>query len=234
MQVITNEKKLKWNKRIGQYTSLVSLLILGVGMYISIKNPELYWYSFAALIVGFILSQVGIYYGNRWGRKPTIDERVSAALKGLTKDHSLYHYVSPVSHLLVGPSGIWIIEPFHQKSTIEYTDGRFRQKGGGFLLGYLKVFAQEGLGRPEMEIRADHSALWSWLKKNGIELESPDQINVALAFYDPKAQLIPNDCPYPMVNIDNLKTAIRQFKGNGVPAETIARIKAALPAESVQ
>lgn len=234
MQVISNEKKLIWNKRVGQYTSFISLVVLGVGMYISIKNPELYMYSFAALIVGFILSQVGIYYGNRWGRKPTIDERITTALKGMTKDHTLYHYTSPVNHLLVGPSGVWIIEPYYQKSTIEYSEGRFRQQGGGFLLGYLKIFAQEGLGRPDLEIRADHSAVWSWLKDNGITLESPDMVNVALGFFDPKVKLIPNDCPYPMVAMDNIKTAIRTYKGVIAPADAIARIKAALPAESIQ
>ncbi len=233
MQVISNEKKIKFNKRVGQYTSFISLLVLGGGMYISIAHQDLYYYSFAALVVGFVLSQVGIYYGNRWGRKPTIDERITSSLKGLTHEHTLYHYAGPVSHLLVGPSGIWILEPYYQKSTIEYSGGRFRQKGGGFLLGYLKIFAQEGLGRPELEIRADVSAMDKWLQDNGIEIESPDLINVALAFFDPNVTLIPNDCPYPMVTMDHLKSAIRQNKLNIAPAGVITKIKQALPAEPI-
>ena len=59
-------------------------------------------------------------------------------------------------------------------------------------------------------------------------------INVALGFFDPNVKLIANDCPYPMVKMDNLKTAIRQYKGVTAPAEVIAAIKAGLPTESVQ
>jgi hypothetical protein len=232
MQVITNNKTKKNNTRIGQYTSLVSLLVLGIGMYISIAYKDLYYYSLIALIVGFILSQIGIYFGNRWGRKPTIDERITAALKGLSKENSLYHFITPVSHLLVGPNGIWIIEPYYQKGTVTYEKGKFKQKSANFLNAYLRIFAQEGLGRPELEIRADVSAVWKLLQANKIELATPDMINVVLAFYDPKIVIHQNDSPYPMVQIDQLKTAIRLNKNNIAPAEALQRFKEVLPLES--
>ena len=71
MKIISNDKLIKRNATIGQVTSLSSLVILGIGMYISFKSPEYFNISIGALLVGFILSQVGIYFGNRWGRRPS-------------------------------------------------------------------------------------------------------------------------------------------------------------------
>lgn len=231
MQVITNDKKKKLNTRIGQYSSFVSLVVLGIGMYISIAYQDLYLYSLAALFVGFILSQVGIFYGNRWGRKPTVDDRITAALKGLTRDHSLYHFVTPVPHLLVGPNGIWIIEPYYQKGKVTYEKDRYKQKSANFLNAYLRIFAQEGIGRPELEIKSDVSAVWKMLQDHEIKLPSPEMINVVLAFYDPKIVIEQKDSPYPMVQIDQLKSVIRTNKANIAPAEAITKLKAALPKE---
>ncbi len=71
MKVVTNSKLVKRNAKIGQYTSLGALVILGVGLYISFKMPDKFAYSLGALLLGFFMSQIGMYYGNRWGTKPT-------------------------------------------------------------------------------------------------------------------------------------------------------------------
>ena len=57
----------------------------------------------------------------------------------------------PTAHLLVGPVGVWVLMPRHQAGRITYDENknRWRQKGGNF---YLKIFAQENLGRPDLEI----------------------------------------------------------------------------------
>ena len=105
MRIISNEKLIKRNNRIGTYLTFGSLAVLIGGLALSFLAPPQYIsYSFLALILGFILSQVGIYMGNRYGRKPRPDESISAALKGLDDKYSLYHYMTPVSHLLVGPA----------------------------------------------------------------------------------------------------------------------------------
>ena len=54
------------------------------------------------------------------GTPPTPDELIDQALKGLDKKYTLYHYSIPVSHLLVGPAGVWILLPYYQRGTITY------------------------------------------------------------------------------------------------------------------
>jgi hypothetical protein len=71
MNIYIDQKLVKRNSRIGQGFMLGGLVILGAGMYISFQYEELFNWSLLALIAGFLASQVGIYYSNRWGRYPT-------------------------------------------------------------------------------------------------------------------------------------------------------------------
>ena len=235
MNVLTHEKNIRRNAKIGQYTSIGALVILMGGMYVSFVYPTQLYISFLSLTVGFILSQVGIYFGNRWGRRPRVDERLTAALKGLTKDYTLYHFLTPVNHLLVGPAGVWIIEPYYQRGTITYEGNRWKQKGGGLLLGYLKIFAQEGLGRPDFEVKGDTDSLTEAFKKalgDGAQIPT---INAALVFTDARAEVKADEAPVPTLKIEQLKELIRKSaKQNPLPAAEIKRITALLPSEGVE
>ena len=111
MKIIRNEALIKRNGRIGQWTSLGALGVLGVGMYLSFTQPNLFVYSIGALILGFTMTQVGMYFSNRWGRSPRPDEQLDAGLKGLPGDVTIYHYAAPAAHLLVGAMGIWALIP---------------------------------------------------------------------------------------------------------------------------
>lgn len=235
MRILTNQKMIRRNAKIGQYTSLVSLLVLGGGMYISFAYPTQLYISFLALLIGFILSQVGIFFGNRWGRRPRIDERLNTALKGLTKDYTMFHFLAPVNHLLVGPAGVWIIEPFYQRGTIVYEKGKWKQKGGGLLLGYLKIFAQEGLGRPELEIKADLDNLTEKLKKSlGDDIEPP-KINVAMLFTDDRTILETEGAPIPAMKVDQFKEFLRKIaKQAALPPAEIKSVLEILPTEGIE
>ena len=229
MQVVIEEKLIKRNSRIGQILTVVSLVTLGGGMFITFKRPELLWLSITALLVGFLLSQIGIFYTNRWGRSPRPDEQVSLALKGLDKRYSLYHYQTPASHVLVGPAGVWVILPKHQRGTITYSKNRWRQSGGGFMQAYLKFFAQEGIGRPELEIDSETESLTKFLKKTlPAETEIPE-IRAALIFSNPAAVIEADNAPAPTLPAKKLKDFMRNTaKERPISAEKIALIKHAI------
>ena len=70
MKIIKNEKLIERNSKIGNYVSLGALVILGGGMYISFSKPQWFAYSIICLVVGYLMTQVGMYMGNRWGRSP--------------------------------------------------------------------------------------------------------------------------------------------------------------------
>ena len=224
MDITTNERLINRNARIGQITSIIGLVVLAGGMFISFTRPEFFTISLIALLVGFGLSQIGIYFGNRWGRRPRPDEILNTALKGLDGRYSLYHYSTPTSHLLVGPAGVWILMPRRQAGTITYDEAknRWRQKGGNL---YLKIFAQENLGRPDLEIGSELHAISSFLEKDLPEERVPD-VNAALILTNEKVVVDADNAPEPTMDVRKLKDFIRKTaKGKPISSDLVEDVK---------
>ena len=229
MNVITNQALIRRNARIAQFSGLAGLAVLLGGMYFLFAQPEQFAIIWVMVLLGFILSQVGIYFTNRWGRRPRPDERLNQALKGLDHNYTLYHYTSPTSHLLVGPAGVWVLLPRFQRGTITYERGRWRQKGGGIGLAYMKFFGQEGLGRPDLEINAEVDSVEKFLKKHMPEENIPP-VHAVLVFTNEKVILQDVDeAPTPTLQPKKLKEYIRkQVKGRPVSMDKIRQVKTVL------
>jgi hypothetical protein len=226
MKVITNERLIKRNARIGQIATFGGLLVLIGGLVITYRNPAYASLSWVALIGGFALSQIGMYFGNRWGRHPRPDEIVDQGLKGLNDQYSIYHYRTPASHLIVGPSGLWVIMPYYQSGKITYEKNRYKQKGGGVMQKYLRIFGQEGLGRPDLEASSEVEAIDKFIKKNipDVEIEQP---SVALVFINDKAELEVENAPVLTIPLKELKSTIRKTaKEKPLSPEMVKQINA--------
>jgi hypothetical protein len=231
MKIIKNDKLIKRNGKIGQWMSLGALAVLGAGMYISFAMPELFAYSVGALLLGFTMTQIGMYMGNRWGRSPRPDEKLDAGLKGLPGDYSIYHYITPASHLLVGPAGLWVLMPYHQRGKIAYRKNRWRNSGGGFVQGYMRLFGQEGLGRPDVELDSEIQSVKKFLGQHFDESEIPE-IQAAMVFTSDTVEIEANDAPVPALKSKQLKEHLRQAaKSRALPQEKIRKINEVLPKE---
>ncbi len=229
MNILINTKLVKRYTRIGQILMFSGMAVLIGGMIVNIRNPEMMNLSLGALLVGFLFSQIGIQISNKWARQPRPYEVINKSLKGLGSSYTLYHYTTPASHLLVGPSGLWVIQPRYQGGTISYSGGRYRQKGGNI---YLKIFGQEGIGRPDLEAQAEVARIRGYLGKL-LPAEQVPAVNAVLAFVSPKATLVQpeGELPaYPFMTADKLKDVVRKSnktKGTGLSNTQIADIRAA-------
>lgn len=229
MKIVTNTKLIQRNKKIGSITTFVALGILAIGLFYSFSKPEQITITFGALLLGFLLSQIGIYYTSRWGRSPRPDELLTSALKGLEDKYVLYHYKAGVPHLLIGPAGIWGLIPVNAGGTITFDINRmrFRQKGGNF---YFKLFGQESIGRPETEAQYIASDFAKFAKRNFPEIELPE-IQTVLVFTNKKVELEIDESPIPAVTLEKLKDFIRKrSKEKSAPINLIHQIQEALPA----
>jgi hypothetical protein len=209
MKIIKNEKLIKRNGTIGNWTSLAAIVVLGLGMYISFTRTELISYTLIALVLGFTLTQIGMYLGNKFGRSPRPDERLDAGLKGLQNEYVFYHYTTPASHLLVGPAGVWVIKPYHQRGQVVFSKNRWRISGGGFLQSYMRIFGQESLGRPDIEIESEINALRKYLLKYMDESEIPE-INPLLVFTNDTVEIEAGNTPIPALKLKQVKEFMRQ------------------------
>jgi hypothetical protein len=204
MRIISNTKLIKRNARIGAVASLIGLVVLAGGLVVSFTRPDQIALAWGSLLLGFILTQVGLYFGNRWGRKPRPDEVLDNSLKGLDDRYAIYHYNSPVAHLLLGPAGLWILLPYHQSGRITYEKNRWRQRGGGFLQAYMRLFAQESLGRPDLDVGTETDAMKKFFNKFLPEI-TPPAINVALVMTSEKVDISVENPPNPIVQAKKLK-----------------------------
>ena len=231
MKIIKNEKLIARNSKIGQFTSLGALAVLGVGMYISFAKPELFYYSLIALVLGFVMTQVGMYFTNRWGRTPRPDEQLDASLKGLPGETVIYHYVTPATHLLVGPAGIWVLMPYHQRGKVSYAKNRWKLSGGGFMQAYMTIFGQEGIGHPDLELDNQIESLKKYFAKK-MEGDEVPEIKGALVFTNDQIEIDAAEAPLPALQIKKLKEFMRQkTKEQSMGSLMLQKIISALPQE---
>ena len=231
MKIIKNEKLIKRNSTIGNWTSLGALVVLGVGMYISFTRTDLFVYALAALLVGFTLTQIGMYMGNRYGRSPRPDEKLDAGLKGLSGDFTFYHYSTPASHLLVGPAGAWILMPYHQRGNVTFRKNRWNMSGGGFLQSYMRIFGQENLGRPDIEIDSEIRNLKKYFEKH-MDGSAIPEITPLMVFTSDEVEIHAEDAPISALKLKQVKEFIRQkAKERKLSTQTISEINAALKQE---
>jgi hypothetical protein len=228
MKIVKNEPLIKRNVKMGQWTSLGGILLMAGAMYgvfASEKRPELMTPTLIAMAAGFILTFVSSHLGNRFGGSPRLDESVDASLKGLPGDYTIYHFMSPAAHLLVGPAGIWVLLPYRQAGKIMYYKNRWRLSVGGFARTYMRFFGQDRLGRPEAEAASEIKDVQKELAKHLDPSEIPP-INAVLVFYHNEAEIDPGDAPTPAMKSKQLKDFLRQrARENPITAEQIQKIK---------
>ncbi len=234
MKIIKNEKLIQRNSKIGKYANLAGLALLLLSLYLSFTSlqkettSQQFTLLLVVMLLALILTQVSIYFGNRWGRSPRPDEILDASLKGLPGDYVIYHFSSPVPHLLIGPAGVWVLLPYHQRGTVTYKNNRFRASGGGFAQGYMRIFGQENLGRPELDAEAEIASMKRFLAKQMEEDEIPP-IRAALVFLNEQIELQADDAPLPALQARKLKDFMRrQAKEGPLSADDIERIKSLL------
>lgn len=207
MKIIENTKLIERNKKISKYTSYGALALLALGLYFTFKEDTASMiYSLAALLLGLIVWQISMFFTSRWGAKVCPHELITSSLKGLDDKFTLYHYSTPVSHLLTSPSGLWILLPVLASGKVSYTNGKWSQKGGSF---FLKMFSLDSIGRPDTEAGLEIKDLNKALAKNDIEID-PEVIRPLALFFNKNVTLDLKNAPITCLPSDKAKDFLRK------------------------
>ncbi|MCS7011476.1 MAG: hypothetical protein N2049_07135 [Anaerolineales bacterium] len=230
MKLVVNQKLIQRNAKIGKYATLAALVVLLAGFVVTLQRSDLFNLALFALFLGFVLSQIGAYFTNRWGRSPRLDEILTRSMKGLGREYTLYHYVTPTPHLLVGPAGVWTLLPYYQGGKIIFDGKRWKAKGGGFVRAYLRVFGQESLGRPDRDAQLEVQTVERYLKRLLPEATSLPPVRAVLVFTDPSVELHVENSPVPAITSKALKDFLKaQAAQQPLPASVLATLRQALP-----
>ncbi|MFZ1400349.1 MAG: hypothetical protein WAS33_25825, partial [Candidatus Promineifilaceae bacterium] len=120
MVILRDDKRIARLRRVSQITSFVGMGALLAGLFLVFlpNTANLFFYQLLALFIGWMLSQIGIYLGNRYLREPRPDELLDETLKKVARNGRFYHYLLPAAHVLLIPSGIVVFVPKYQAGNI--------------------------------------------------------------------------------------------------------------------
>jgi hypothetical protein len=221
MKRITNEPLIKRNSRIGVGAHLAGLLILVGGMAVTFLQPQRSDLSLAALMIGFVLANVGIYFTNRYGRTPRPDQALDAALKGLDDQYLIVHYYLGIGHALFSPGGVFALVPKFQGGRVTYDGKRWHHSGVSW---FRKFFAQENLGNPTLEGQAEAQSLQNRLRRL-LEGEEPPTVKSIIVFTNEQSAVEADSAPVPVLHGQKLKEYIRHLpRGVGLNASQLDKV----------
>ena len=221
MQIYRNDQYIRRRAKLGRYASFSGMGVLFVGLLVTwFVGPEGVTLSFLALIGGFVLSQVGLYYANRFSRAERPDEFLSKALKGFDDRYILLQFETPAQQVLITPNSCLVFAIKMQAGTIRYQNGKW--KGRGRFRSLFLWLASDSLGNPVKEAELEVGALARHLEKRLPEMTVP--IQPVILFGNPNAEIDANESPVPAVHAKKLKDWLRG-PGKGGELDSTTRDK---------
>ena len=223
MQVYVNEKYIADRAKMGRRTSMIGLMILGLGMVATFApgwlgatlstTPLGRWYmttgwmivAFASLLAGFLLGQLGNYNVRQFQRTPRPDQVVAKALKGFDDRNRLYAWATPGDLIVAGPSGIFAIVTRGLTGKVTVVDDRVKRSFN--FLRFLS-WGQESGGMPANEARDAASSVSGWLTK---ELSAEEAVPVVplVVFTSDAAELDIQSASAPILHHKKVKDYLR-------------------------
>jgi hypothetical protein len=168
MVVIRDEARIAKLKSRSQQATLVGFLFLAAGfVVIFLDIPNVFLLQTAALILGWAISQVGMYLSHRYARSPRPDEVLDEAIKPVARDGRMYHYILPAPHVLLSSAGPIIFVLKFQTGKINADGDKWTQRG----IGFRRLFGQEGLGNPTKDAEKMIEALAGFIRREAPTVE---------------------------------------------------------------
>lgn len=172
--------------------------------------------STALIVACYTLLRINGWLTSRWGTRPRLDEKLTSSLKGLSDDYVIYHYVTDVPHVLLGPNGVFLLEVYENSGKVSYLSESKRwqyTKKGNFL---SKLLTSDSFSKPEKDIGyllKDWQGFLERLSKSDYFTPNssfPDPQPI-IVFSDPAVELETSNSPIILAKISKLKELIRGF-----------------------
>jgi hypothetical protein len=225
MKVLIDRERLHRRGTLSHVASLGGLAIILGAVVLSMSQPD--WGTLTAILifVGFAISTVGIYFANRWVRKPRPEDTLALALKGLGDACRIYHYLLPAEHVLLTPSGVVVMETVNLEGRFIYRGGRWKQH---MTLGRtLRFFVEESLGDPTARARADAQRMGQLLDGHLPDNGPPVPVTAVVVFVHPNAEVVADSPPVPVCQPAQLRKRIPSHLPK-LPQARFAQVRAVL------
>jgi Nuclease-related domain len=220
MKVLIDQVKVKRRRGLSNIASVGGLFLLLASVVLPLIRPEYAAYSTVLMVLGLAIAMVGIYFANRWVKKPRPEDRLDNALKSLSDFHRLYHYPNlPCDHVLLTPWGVLIMETINLEGEFHYTNGRWKEKMG--LGRALRYIVEEHLGNPIKSAQASETFLNSRLNEDSLDGRNIP-VHSVVVFVHPKAELDVESPETPVCKVDKLRRYVN-IKTGKLPVDLYDR-----------
>lgn len=221
MKIIIDRKKIRRRALISNMMSIGGLVILLASVILPLFVQTLASMSFILMIIGLGVSMVGIFFANRWVRRPRPEDNLDKALKSLSDSCHLYHYPAlPCDHVLLTPGCVVILETVGLGGVFSYRNGKWKESMSiGRALRYI---VEEHLGDPIRAVRTTEN----YLRQQFNRIEIPEgevPIKSVVVFTHPAVELKIENVTIPVVKVDKLRKQIPTNLGR-MDEDTVMRL----------
>ncbi len=210
MRVVTNEALLKRNRTISHVLFFASLGGMALGFFYTWSNPTASSSLSCLLLPTLLLMTItSVRMANQWIREPRPVPALQEALRGLGSRYTLFNYLMPAHHVLIGPEGVFTIHTIWQEKTYRITGKKWSGDGGMMnrLMGYMR---QDLVGDPFREAEYETQQVQRVIDK--LAPDSGVTVQPVVVFISPKARFEAEDPAVPVVYGDpKKKPSLRQF-----------------------
>jgi len=206
MKQVIDRDRINRNAMLSNVGSIGGLIILLASVLLPIFVPGTATFSVILMIAGFALSMVGIYYANRWIRKPRPEDRLEKVLKGLDDKYILFHYPHlPTDHIVLSPAGVTVLETVNIDGMYTYLDGKWKES---MTIGRaLRYIVEEHLGDPTRA--ASDSAGFIKAKLDALAgISNPVPVKAVVVFTHPATRLDLKNPPIPAIMAEKLRKQV--------------------------
>ena len=111
--------------------------------------------------------------------------------------------------------------PYHQRGKVEFRNDRWRLSGGGALQTYMRIFGQEGLGRPDADAKTEINLLQKFLARK-LDAADVPEVKALIVFTNDEVELDVDELPIPAMKLKKLKEFMRlNSKNRALSADQI-------------
>jgi Nuclease-related domain len=206
MKIIIDRQKVYTRTQLANFASVGGLIMLLASVVIPLFLPGWINFSSVLLVVGLGAAMIGIYFANRWVRKPRPEESLDKALKSLDDHYHIYHYSSlPCDHILLTPTGVIALEVVNLSGSFSYRNGQWKE---AMTIGRaLRYIVEERVGDP---MAFSHEIVQELERRFGKELGRKTNLSIKAltVFTHPTVELDIEGTGIPVCKIEKLRKQV--------------------------
>jgi hypothetical protein len=209
---IINLAKVRRNSSLSHVGSILGLFVLFGSLLLPYYIPGLPTaIPILLVLLGLGLAMAGIFFANRWVRKPRPELEFPKAFDKLSDDYVMFHYPDlPADHILLTPAEVYVLETVNVAGFFTLEKGKWSER---MKLGRaLRYVVEEHVTNPSQIAIDEAEALADQLGKlDG--LTSKIDVKPMVVFIHPSAIFEVDQQPIPILT---LAKAVKHVRSKGV------------------